>query len=412
MKEILDNVLGSIKPTKEEEKEVFDKVDFILKKINNSIRDAKAILGGSGIKGTWLKNAHDEDIFVCFDYTKYKNRSDELSDILEKKIKKKFKIKRLHGSRDYFQIKDKGSTVEIIPILGIKKADDAKNITDISPLHALWVNKHKKLRDEMRLLKHFCKSNDLYGAESHIKGFSGYICEILVVNYGSFVNVLKSAVKWKEKDVIDVRKYFKKGEVFRTLNSSKLFSPLIVIDPVQESRNAAAALSYEKFELFKKKAKEFLKKPSIKFFEKKEFSIEDIKKKAKKNLLIVFDVKPNSGKEDIVGCKLIKALETIRKGIEKEDFKIINYGWNWNKDAIFYFIIKKEKLSKMKIHDGPPLRAKDHVKIFKKMYKKTFVDCGIVKAEIKRKYTDVNELVKDLIKDKDVKSRVKKIKIR
>jgi len=410
MKKILDNVLEKIKPTKEEEYKVKEKVNKVLKKINSSIKDAKAILGGSGIKGTWLKDAHDEDVFVCFNYVKYKDKSDQLSDILEKKIKGKFKIKRLHGSRDYFQIKDKDSTLEIIPILKIKKADEAKNITDISPLHALWVNKHKKLRDDMRLLKQFCKANDIYGAESHIKGFSGYICEILVVNYGSFVNVLKNAVKWKDKEVVDVKKYHK--DAFRVLNSSKLLSPLIVIDPVQASRNAAAALSYEKFSLFKKKAKEFLKKPSISFFEKKEFSIDDVKKKAKKDILFVLDVKALSGKEDIVGCKLIKALETIRKGIEKEDFKIIDYGWNWDKDALFYFIIKKEKMGKTKIHDGPPLRAKEHVKIFRKKYKKTFVSGGVVKAEVRRKYTDVNELIKVLIKDKDVKTRVKKIGVR
>ena len=410
MKKILDNVLKNIKPTKEEEKEVAEKVEKVLKKINKSMNDAKAILGGSGIKGTWLRNAHDEDVFVQFDYKKYKDRSDELSDILEKKIKKKFKIKRLHGSRDYFQIDDKDSTLEIIPILKIKKAEEARNITDISPLHAIWVNKHKKLRDDMRLLKKFCKANDLYGAESHIKGFSGYICEILVVNYGSFAKVLKNAVKWKEKEVIDVKKYHK--DVFRVLNSNKLQSPLIVIDPVQASRNAAAALSYDKFSLFKKKAKEFLKKPSETFFEKKEFSIKDVEKKAKKNVLIVLNVKPLSGKGDIIGCKLIKALETINKELLKNDFKVLNHGWNWDKSALFYFIVKKENIGKTKIHDGPPLRAKEHVAIFKKKYKKTFVKNGVIKAEIKRKYTDAKELVKNIIKDKNVKTRVKKIEVK
>ncbi len=43
------------------------------------------------------------------------------------------------------------------------------------------------------------------------------------------------------------------------LNKSKIQSPLIVIDPVQAGRNAAAALSFEKYDLLRKKAKEFLK---------------------------------------------------------------------------------------------------------------------------------------------------------
>src|SRR3989338_691911 len=161
---VLTNVLGLIKPTKKEEEEVRENVDDILSKINKNLKNARAILGGSGEKGTWLKEAHDADIFVLFDYKKYKDKSDKLSDMLEKHLKNKFsKIIRLHGSRDYFQIKQKGFTFEIIPILAIKKAEQAKNITDISPLHSLWVKKHKKLADDMRLAKQFCKAADVYG---------------------------------------------------------------------------------------------------------------------------------------------------------------------------------------------------------------------------------------------------------
>jgi len=71
----------------------------------------------------------------------------ELSDLLEKKLKSAFKskkISRLHGSRDYFQIKENDFTTEIIPILDIKKAEQAEKITDVSPLHAEWVNKKGK----------------------------------------------------------------------------------------------------------------------------------------------------------------------------------------------------------------------------------------------------------------------------
>ena len=34
---------------------------------------------------------HDADMFVLFDYEKFKGRSEEISDILEKSIKKVFK---------------------------------------------------------------------------------------------------------------------------------------------------------------------------------------------------------------------------------------------------------------------------------------------------------------------------------
>ena len=111
MEKILQNVLKIIKPSEKEEKEVQDKINPVLYKINKSLKDAKAILGGSGVKGTWLKQANDADIFVKFNYNKYKDKSAEISNILEKILKnKKFKVSKLHGSRDYFQIKQKDFT--------------------------------------------------------------------------------------------------------------------------------------------------------------------------------------------------------------------------------------------------------------------------------------------------------------
>ena len=123
---VLAEVLKEIKPNKEEEKKVKIMIDEFLKKLNSVLKDAKAQVGGSGAKGTWLKGSHDIDIFVLFDFKKYKEKSHVLADELEKGLKKKFKkYSRLHGSRDYFQIKEDGFIFEIVPIVGIKNAKDA-----------------------------------------------------------------------------------------------------------------------------------------------------------------------------------------------------------------------------------------------------------------------------------------------
>ena len=413
MKRILSIVLEKIKPSEEEEKDVRDRVNSLINKINKNLKDVKVILGGSGVKGTWLKHAYDADIFVKFNYNKYKDKSQQISNILEKTLKKKFKITRLHGSRDYFQIKDKNFTFEIVPILDIKKAEQAKNITDVSPLHANWVNKKgNKLKDDIRLTKQFCKAANVYGAESYIQGFSGYICEVLTVYYKGFPNLIKNTAKWKDKVIIDIENYWKGKNILMELNKSKTLSPLIIIDPVQADRNAAAALSKEKFEEFKQSCRKFLKNPSEKFFEIKEISEEELKKKAKNNHLILIDIKPKTGKEDVVGCKLIKALEFINKKIRQNDFKVIDYGWQWNKKALFYFIIKKEKLSeKIKI-TGPPIKLKEHVKNFKKKYKKIFIEKNKVCAYIKREFKTSRELIKSLKNHDYIKEKINSFNIK
>lgn len=413
IKSVLNEVLTEIQPGKNYEKEIFERLRLIIKKINQSQKNTKAILGGSGAKGTWLKT-FDADIFVLFDYRKFKDKSGKLADILEKILKKKFKnITRLHGSRDYFQIKQGNFTFEIVPILKIQKSGQAKNITDVSPLHSNWVKKHKKLANEMKLTKQFCQAQNVYGAESYIRGFSGYICEILTVYYGSFLNLIKTAAKWNDKVVVDVQKYYKGKDVFKLVNTSKLISPLIVIDPVQKDRNAAAALGIEKFEHFKKAAKEFLKKPSKELFAKKNLKSLFLKEKTNNAGLIIIKAGPLSGKTDVVGSKLLKIYEFLNEKLQKQGFRIKKTDWEWDKknDAVFYFLSDNKPLPKNVEIEGPPLKINQHVDNFKKMHKKTFAKNGKIYASERRRYLVIENLLKNLIKNPFVKERSKSIKI-
>lgn len=415
IKKILDEVLEEIiRPDNNYEREIFEKLNEITKKINKNQKNIKAILGGSGAKGTWLKT-FDADIFVLFEYKRFKDKSDKLSDILEHILKKKFrKIIRLHGSRDYFQIRQGNFTFEIVPILKISKAEQAKNITDVSPLHSNWVKKHKNLINEMKLTKQFCQAQNVYGAESYIRGFSGYVCEILTVYYGSFLNLARNAAKWNNKAVIDSGKYYRGKDVFKLVNTSKLLSPLIVIDPVQKDRNAAAALSIEKFDALKKATKEFLKNPSKKFFVRKNLKSVFSELKSNSNKLIEIYTTPLTGKIDVVGSKLLKIYEFLIQKLQKHEFKIIKSDWEWNKkdNAVFYLLLDKKPLAKTVEIEGPPIAIEHHLQHFKKMHKKTYVKSSKIYALEKRKYIKSEDLLKGTLKDEFVKERSKSIRIR
>ncbi len=390
--EILKQVLELVKPSPLEAKEVKKKINNFVSKLK--IKGAVIELGGSGAKGTWLRDVFDVDLFVRFD-KKYIGK--DISGLLEKSLKK-FKIEKFHGSRDYFQIKKDGFLYELVPVIKIDKADEALNITDVSPLHATWVNKHSsiKLKDDIRIAKLFFKANDFYGAESYIKGFSGYVLEILVIHYGGFLELLKNCIKWKEKEVIDVSKFHK--DVFFEVNSSKLDSPLIVIDPVQVGRNASAALSLEKFNELKEIAKKFLNKPTLKYFEKEKIDVDKLKG-------MVIEVKAIKGKEDIIGCKIDKAFEFFARELEHEDFKIKKKKWYWQDKVIFNYDVV-EKLGLEREIEGPPLKIKNAVKDFKKKYKKTFEKKGRIFAKIKRKYLTAESVIEDAMKKEYLKDKV------
>ncbi|MBS3166218.1 CCA tRNA nucleotidyltransferase [Candidatus Woesearchaeota archaeon] len=404
----MKEVLSHIKPNKQELSQFKKTSTAFLKTLNSKLKDAKAILGGSGAKGTWLSGNFDIDIFVLFDYKKYSQKTDELSNVLEPILKKAFPsttLNRLHGSRDYFQMKYQNLSFEIVPILKISKADQAINITDVSPLHSQWVNKHSaKVKDDIMLTKKFCKANDLYGAESYINGFSGYVLEILVTYYGSLLKLFKASQKWKIKEVIDAAKYYPKKDALFHLNQSKLNSPLIVIDPVDKNRNAAAALSIEKLSLFQQKAKEYLLKPSASFFEKKVFDPSKIKAAA----VVAITIEPLKGKEDVVGTKLLKVFQFLQK--ELEPFSIKESHWEWEEEAVLYFALNKKELPTIEIRSGPPIKLTEHVKVFKQRHSDNYMENSRIFARVKVPHPKVEDFVKNSLQDKYVKKRIKTVK--
>lgn len=405
----LTQVLEKHKLTLDEKKAIYGEIDIVIEMIDKALKkskvNARPVLGGSAAKGTFLKGDFDVDLFVKFNY-KYKEEN--LSDILEK-VLKKFKPNRVQGSRDYFQFTHKKINYEVVPVLSVNSYKKAINVTDASPLHVDWVKKrvkNSKLRDEIILTKVFLKANKLYGAESYIKGFSGHVVDILTIHHGGFLKLLRATQRWKHGEVIDPEKH----KTFRDLNRSKM-GALVIIDPVQPDRNASAALSAVNFNRLKAVAKEFLQEPSSAFFEREEITIAKLKKKAGENKLIVLKVNALKGKQDVVGAKLLKAYTHILRGLKKHDFIIIEKDWEWDKPhkAMFWFIVDSEIMPKFKEHPGPPLTSKEHVKIFEKTYKDTYVKNKRIFAKVQRKYRKPELLISKLIKDEYVEERVKKI---
>lgn len=393
---------ADITPVMQQVKQVVGALESELKKQKLK---AKIILGGSLAKNTYLPGDHDVDIFVAFDYFhKFHDISKLLGGVLGKL--KHVSVARVHGSRDYFQLTTPASplTFEIIPVLDIKDPDAAANITDCSPLHVSWVKKQiakkKKLADDIKLTKAFCKAAGVYGAESYIKGFSGHVVDILTIYYGGFVKLLTASQSWKDKTIIDFYNAHK-GSALQVLNASKLQSPLIVVDPIQKERNAAAALDYSKGERFKVKAHQFLKQPTIEFFIKKELTLDDIKQRAGKNKLVLIDVVARQGKEDVVGAKLLKAFEYIKRQLQKNEFDLYDAGWVWNKGkkALFFFILNPALLPPTRCLIGPAVSMAKYVAHFKAMHKKTFEKNGRVFAEVLRRFRTPESLVAAVLKE-------------
>jgi len=387
-----EKILKRIVPNERKRAKIAALISKFLTKLSKNLKIANVIIGGSFAKDTWLKGNYDIDIFVIF---KDEKNISKLRGVL-KKISRRMKI--VHGSRDYYQIKENDLMFEIVPVLKISKASEAKNIMDISPLHVKWVRENiDNLTDDIRLSKAFCIAQKVYGAESYIKGFSGYALELLVIYYKGFENLIRAVAKWKPGVIIDIKGY---GS-YDKLNKSKI-SPLILIDPVQKERNAAAALSIEKFDEFVNACKAYLKKPSEKFFIQK-------KTKIPKDA-VALKIIPLKGKEDVARAKALSAFNYIKKMLNEEGFVVKDSGIEFNKEILMWYKVKK-RISRYKVHYGPPVKKKLNLESFKEKWANynIYEKNGRVYVNIKRKFTKARGFIKELIKDKVIKEKVRKI---
>lgn len=377
---ILKEVLEKSKPSEEELKSIKENLDSFCKEINKNIKkfkiDAEIFIGGSFAKGTVIKkDKYDVDVFIRFD-SKYKN--EELSKLTEKVLNGYKDAITIHGSREYFRVNyGKNFFIELVPVRKIKNTKDYENITDLSYLHVNYINKKvksKKILDEIKVAKAFCYANECYGAESYIQGFSGYSLELLVYYYKGFEKFIKAMTKvGEEKLIIDIEKQFKnKKDILMDLNSSKLNSPIILIDPTLKQRNVLAALSKEKFDKFQKACSEFIKNPSIKSFEIKKVDVNKIKenslKQGKEFILIV--AKTNKPEGDIAGSKLLKFYNYLEKEISRF-FIIKNKGFEYSgeKSARYFFVGEKRKEV---IYSGPYEEDKENCINFRKEHKEVY----------------------------------------
>ena len=374
---ILKEVLEKVTPSKDELNKIKEYLNKFLKEFKKRLKvNAEIFVGGSLAKNTLIKkDVYDADIFVRFD-KKYKNN--EISSLTNKILKRFVKYSIIHGSRDYFKVKSNPTFyLEIIPVIMIKNPKDARNITDLSYSHVRYINKKlksKRILDEIRLAKAFCYANNCYGAESYIKGFSGYSLELLIYHYGSFLKFIKNIEKIKDKVIIDIEKHYKNRQnVLMDINNSKLQSPIILIDPTYKQRNALAALSNDTFEKFKKNCRDFLKNPSLKSFEIRKINLDKIKKNAIKNKFEFILINVNTSKQegDVAGTKLLKFYNHLTKEIEKF-FSVKNKGFLYNqkKSAECFFVVKSKKEI---LYEGPNIKQEKNIKEFKKKHKNTFV---------------------------------------
>ncbi|MEM1506725.1 MAG: CCA tRNA nucleotidyltransferase [Candidatus Bathyarchaeia archaeon] len=372
--------------------------------------EADVQIEGSVAKDTWLAGEKDIDIFVLLS-PRYGR--DVFSRVLElaKRVSGDNYLEN-YAEHPYIEAYIDGFTVNFVPCFKVSDAREAKSSVDRTPFHTSYIKSklNDRIKNEIRLLKAFMHGIGVYGAEIKVGGFSGYLCELLTIHYGSFINVLKVASRWHVGEVIDIEGYYKSQEEVKTMFRNE---PLIVIDPVDRNRNVASAVRIDRLSEFIIASRLFLKDPDIRFFypeEPKTYSVEEALQaiRFRGSALIFIKTRPIRAVPDVLWGQLFRSQKAIIKLLKQFNFDVIRSDiWSDEKTgSILLFELPTRFLPNIEKHMGPPVEKMIECEKFlrKHLFSKDIfsgprIEDGRLVVEKRRRYSDAVTLLKENLKN-------------
>lgn len=407
---IESEVLKAIKPSPAQDRKVAAMVEELSKKVVIAARRAgvfvEPMLVGSVAKGTHLKDP-DIDLFMLFPEStppeELKARGLEIGRAV-------IDGREHYAQHPYVRGVFRGFQVDLVPCFRVRDTRHKMSAVDRTPFHTEFVRKNlkKAQADEVRLLKRFMKGVECYGAEAKVQGFSGYLCELLVMRFGTFRGVLEAASQWKAGEVLVLPGY--EGKEFQ--------EPLTFVDPVDPTRNVASAVSMETLLRFVMASREYLKNPGRKFFfpaSLEAWSAEKVKGVAGKRLEnIVSVVFPKLDLiDDVVYPQLRKSLVSMTALLERADFEVEKTTIHVDSETHLLIELASISLPKEKKHRGPPVNSENVNDFLSKWnslgVSKPYVESGRWYVTVSRDYERADALLSARLKDiplgKDVKEQ-------
>ena len=352
-------ILDEIKPTEEEKDKVRDVsghlLDFLNDKCYVSGIDAEAVLVGSVAKKTYLRGKSDIDIFISFPLSTDKKDLKQMGIDLAHQCCDAFNAEPYHqfASHPYVTTEIDGFKIDFVPCYQIDDGSQIKSAVDRTILHTKFVQANLKegQNEEVLLLKRFMDMTGTYGSEFKVGGFAGYLCELLIIKYGTFENTLKEAADWQFGHTIDLMEY----------GTAKMFKdPLICIDPTDKNRNVGAALRLDKYSQFIQSARNYLNSdkkseyfyPLNKYLDKDNI-LNEFKARESNMIAIKFDIPQIP--LDTLHPQLKKTADSLKRQLDKNDFLVFQHDY-WTDEescAVILLELAVSKLNNIKVHEGP-----------------------------------------------------------
>lgn len=389
-------VLKRIKPGAEEIAHIDSVANDLVKAVREYVGsrnlDIEVRLVGSYAKGTFLSDP-DLDLFLMFP----EGTSRETLERTGLKIGEEvLGGVHMYSEHPYTRGVYKGIDVDMVPSIKIASTAKMQTSVDRTPFHTEYIlsRMNEEQRDQVRLLKAFMKGIETYGAEPNTRGFSGYLCELLVLMYGSFENVLKGSAGWKDNITLSLEK-----------RGPPMVDPFVFYDPVDERRNAGSAVHLDTMALFIVASKAYLASPSEKFFFPRDRVplskeiLNDLSLKHGSRIVTVIFKRPDVI-EDNLYSQLWKTRYALTKKLNDFDYNVLRCVQSMKTQTLeIAFEIERDVLSKTYRHSGPPVWVKSAESFLNKWrdneYGKPFIEDGCWTVISERWYFTAQEMLTD-----------------
>ncbi|WP_049979904.1 CCA tRNA nucleotidyltransferase [Halolamina rubra] len=343
--------------------------------------DADVTQVGSSARSTWLAGDRDIDLFVRFPTS------------IDREALERYGLEVGHAvlpdgheeyaEHPYVKGEYEGFDVDLVPCYAVDAATDIHSAVDRTPFHDAYLQAryNPELAAAARLCKRFMKGVGIYGSDLRTEGFSGYLVELLILEYGGFVPLVEAAADWHPPVQFDLRGSEGPAEVPpEEAEAAEFDDPLVVIDPTDPDRNVAAVLSAANLARFQHYCRELLDDPreSLFFPEPTEpidaAGVRDhLDRRGSHAVALVFDT-PDVV-EDQLYPQLRRSLGGVTEELDRCGFDSLRataladgVGEDGSGRSVLFVETAVDELPGVERHEGPPVHVGEHAASFYDAY--------------------------------------------
>lgn len=364
---VATSVLDTVTPSQDERAVLETTVTTLIDRSQTALDDApvdgdvKHV--GSTARDTWISGDRDIDIFVRFSPTLSR---DELTtyglDIGHQVLpdgREEF------AEHPYVTGSLNGFDVDLVPCFAVTDPSDIESAVDRTPFHDAYLQERltPSLIDEIRVFKQFLKGINVYGSDLRTRGFSGFLTELLIIEYTDTHTTLTTAADWHPPVTLD-------PEAHGTVSFD---DSLVVIDPTDPTRNVAAVVTPANVARLQHHARTTLADPSIaRFFPSDPEPLtpaevtDHLAQRETTPLALCFPTPVVV--DDELYPQLQKSLTGIRDALDRRGFEVFRTTTFAADQAVLWFELAVPQRPAVERHDGPPVHVREHADTFYHQY--------------------------------------------